>query len=105
MTTLAFAFWRRLDTPGHEACRLKQHASGWRLQGAAVFWHKAGPATFNYSVDCDTQVGKLFGGRLKASSVSKRSSISLLGKVTCGHLMALPYQDWIASYLIQFYQV
>lgn len=54
MTTLAFAFWKRLDAPGHEACRLKQQASGWRLQGTAVFWHKAGPATFNYSVDCDT---------------------------------------------------
>jgi hypothetical protein len=49
MTTLAFAFWRGLDTPGHEACRLEQYALGWRLQGTAVFWHKAGPASFNHS--------------------------------------------------------
>ena len=53
MTTLAFAFWRLLNTPGHEACCLEQHALGWRLQGTAVFWHKAEPASFNYSVDCD----------------------------------------------------
>jgi hypothetical protein len=53
MATLAYAFWRRLDTPGHEACRLEQHANGWLLRGAAVFWHKAGPASINYSVDCD----------------------------------------------------
>src|SRR5262245_54236615 len=53
MTILAFAFWRRLDTPGHDVCRLEKHPNGSRLRGTAVFWHKAGPASFNYSVDCD----------------------------------------------------
>lgn len=43
-----------------------------------------------------TQLRRLYVGRLKVSSVSKRSSISLLGKMTCGLLMALLYRDWIA---------
>jgi hypothetical protein len=54
MTILAFAFWRRLDTPGHDVCRLEKHPDGWRLQGTAVFWHRTEPASFNYCVDCDS---------------------------------------------------
>ena len=30
MTTLAFAFWRRLDTSEHDVCRLEKHPNGWR---------------------------------------------------------------------------
>jgi uncharacterized protein len=53
MTVVASAFWRRLDTPGHEVCRLAQTATGWRLEGTAVFRHATGPASIVYSVDCD----------------------------------------------------
>lgn len=47
--------WRRLDTPGHDACRLVQRRSGWRLEGSAVFQHATGaPACLAYRIDCDT---------------------------------------------------
>lgn len=50
---VATAFWRRLDTEGHDACRLIRAANGWRLSGAAIFDHKGKPALLDYRVDCD----------------------------------------------------
>ena len=47
--------WRRLDTPGHDACRLTQIATGWRLDGAAVFRHDDQAARLAYRVTCDTK--------------------------------------------------
>jgi hypothetical protein len=49
----ATALWRRLDTPGHDACRLEQRNAGWQLQGTAVFRHEAAPALLAYEVLCD----------------------------------------------------
>lgn len=61
----AFALWRRLDTPGHDAAVLMQTGTGWALQGTAVFRHEAGPACIRYSVDLDaswrTRQGKVQG--------------------------------------------
>ena len=37
MQIVATMFWRRLDLPGHDACRLEKHGDGWQLDGAAVF--------------------------------------------------------------------
>ncbi|HEU4629462.1 MAG TPA: putative glycolipid-binding domain-containing protein, partial [Gemmatimonadaceae bacterium] len=45
--------WRRLDVPGHDACRLERAAGGWRLDGAATFRHDDGPACLAYRVTCD----------------------------------------------------
>jgi hypothetical protein len=45
--------WRRLDAPGHDACRLLRHGGGWRLEGAAVFRCEDGPAALAYEVSCD----------------------------------------------------
>ncbi len=46
--------WRRLDLPGHDACRLEAHGDGWRLDGAAVFRSGNGqPARLDYRVHCD----------------------------------------------------
>jgi hypothetical protein len=45
--------WRRLDTPGHDACRLDQTADGWLLQGTAVFLEQGEPARLSYEVACD----------------------------------------------------
>lgn len=57
--------WRRLDTPGHDACRLEQSAAGWRLEGTAVFRHEGVPAQLSYYVACDpawhTQQGQVHG--------------------------------------------
>jgi hypothetical protein len=36
--------WRRLDAPGHDACRLEESAAGWVLDGAAVFAEDHVPA-------------------------------------------------------------
>ena len=57
--------WRRLDTPGHDACRLEETEAGWQLDGAAVFGHDGVPARLNYHVACDltwrTQRGQVRG--------------------------------------------
>lgn len=45
--------WRRLDTPGHDACRLEQTGGGARLDGAAVFRHEGVPARLAYQLACD----------------------------------------------------
>jgi uncharacterized protein len=48
------ALWRRLDVPGHDACRLTQVRGGWKLEGAAVYRHENGrPARIDYLVVCD----------------------------------------------------
>lgn len=45
--------WRRLDLPGHDACRLLRAGAGWRLEGLAAFRHADGPAALAYALDCD----------------------------------------------------
>jgi hypothetical protein len=50
---VASALWRRLDTPGHDACRLVRQADGWRLEGTAVFRQDARPARLDYRIACD----------------------------------------------------
>jgi uncharacterized protein len=50
--TAAF-FWRKVDHPGHDSCRLFKLANGWRLSGAAVFWDEGRPCHFQYEVSAD----------------------------------------------------
>ncbi|MGE3459989.1 MAG: putative glycolipid-binding domain-containing protein [Kofleriaceae bacterium] len=46
--------WRRLDTPGHDACCLIDNGHGWQLDGTAVFRTDDGsPAQLGYQVHCD----------------------------------------------------
>ncbi|SDD69781.1 hypothetical protein SAMN05421538_102231 [Paracoccus isoporae] len=45
--------WRRLDLPGHDACRIWQDSSGQGLDGVAVWLDAAGPAHLSYLVVCD----------------------------------------------------
>jgi hypothetical protein len=47
--------WRRLDAPGHDACRLDRIATGWRLEGMAVFRHERAAAQLVYRVSCDLE--------------------------------------------------
>lgn len=65
MKVLDAILWRRLDTPGHDACRLIQKDNGWRLEGTAVFLHDGLPASLAYELDCDrmwrTQEGAVSG--------------------------------------------
>jgi uncharacterized protein len=53
MPPISFMLWRRLDVPGHDACRLEPRADGWRLEGTAVFRHENGPANIAYAIRCD----------------------------------------------------
>lgn len=46
--------WRRLDTAGHDACRLVALPSGWRLEGAAAYRHEDGTlCCVSYRAECD----------------------------------------------------
>jgi len=49
--------WRRLDVPGHEACRLYQAERRYHLEGAAVFLEDARPARLDYVVSVDLAFG------------------------------------------------
>ncbi len=51
----AHILWRRLDVPGHDACRIAPHEAGWRLEGTAVFGDAGAPAHLAYRVDCDAR--------------------------------------------------
>jgi uncharacterized protein len=53
MPPISVMLWRRLDVPGHDACRLQSRADGWMLEGTAVFRHETGPASIAYAVQCD----------------------------------------------------
>lgn len=46
--------WRRLDAPGHDACRLERNGTGWALEGTAVFAENGLPAVLNYKVVADS---------------------------------------------------
>lgn len=65
-SSAASALWRRLDIPGHDACRLTQTETGWQLTGSAVFRHALGPGRIEYAVDCDAQWHSR-EGRVRAS--------------------------------------
>jgi uncharacterized protein len=47
--------WRRVDRPGHDACRLEQLEEGWRLDGAAVFRLDHQPVRLAYRLTCDAR--------------------------------------------------
>jgi hypothetical protein len=52
---IATALWRRLDTPGFDACRLTSLDDGWRLHGNAVFKSEHGPTAVTYELECDRE--------------------------------------------------
>jgi uncharacterized protein len=47
--------WRRLDAPGHDACRLIRREAAWRLEGGAAFRHEGVTACLTYAIDCDAE--------------------------------------------------
>jgi hypothetical protein len=53
--------WRRLDTPGHDACRLERSDVGWQLDGTAVFREGGAPARLAYHIRCDLEWRTLRG--------------------------------------------
>lgn len=53
--------WRRLDPPGHDACRLDRIAAGWSIAGAAVFLCDGKAARLGYRVVCNPEWRTLSG--------------------------------------------
>jgi hypothetical protein len=53
--------WSRLDSPGHEFCRLSFQDSGWRLAGSAVFSHNKRPCCLDYLLICNSEWEMLSG--------------------------------------------
>lgn len=47
------AFWRRLDTAGHDAASLSQTQKGWTVEGVALFLQDGEGACLRYRVDTD----------------------------------------------------
>jgi hypothetical protein len=45
--------WRRLDSPGFEASRLRRATRGWVIEGVAVFVHEREPCRLDYRVRTD----------------------------------------------------
>lgn len=45
--------WRRLDLPGHEACRLVMLDHGWEVAGTAVFEYETQVCQLHYAINCD----------------------------------------------------
>jgi hypothetical protein len=110
---IAMFFWRKVDHPGHDSCRLFRLANGWRLSGAAVFWDEGRPCHFHYEVSADAawrarsaKVSGFFGkkavdlrirsagpGRWEVNGVSKasvRSCVDIdLGFTPATNLIAL----------------
>src|SRR5690606_31701341 len=58
--------WRRLDTPGHDFCRLQRSGAGWKLHGMAVFRQDGVAAGLAYQVACD-RTWRTRGGRIRGS--------------------------------------
>ena len=52
--TGASILWRRLDAPGHDACRLDASGSGWATHGTAVYREATDVACLTYRVSCDS---------------------------------------------------
>ena len=61
----ASILWRRLDAPGHDACRLQARGVGWLLEGTAAILLDGLPARLSYAVACDqgwqTEHGRVRG--------------------------------------------
>jgi hypothetical protein len=111
----AFALWRRLDMPGHDAALLTRSDSGWSLHGTAIFKHQDGPACINYLVDVDaswrTRRGRVQGflaGRSLDHLISRQSDgWRLNGALVRGleHLWDIDYGFTPATNLLQLRRI
>jgi uncharacterized protein len=63
--TIASILWKKLDGPGHDACRLVRQDEGYKLEGTAVCRIGPKPARLDYALACDrnwlTQWGEVRG--------------------------------------------
>ncbi|HEV7433549.1 MAG TPA: putative glycolipid-binding domain-containing protein [Pseudorhizobium sp.] len=65
MGTLATAFWRRLDVPGHDAASVRELEDGCELSGQSTFLDPRGPTALRYVLTLDgnwvTRAGRITG--------------------------------------------
>jgi hypothetical protein len=65
MSDVRAVLWRRLEGPGHDACRVVRGGIGWTVEGTAVFLEAGAPARLSYRVVCDdawrTVTGRVSG--------------------------------------------
>ena len=81
----ATMLWRRLDLPGHDACRLERGRDGWRIAGCAAFDHAEGPAALDYAVECD-RAWNTIAGRIRGS-VGDRTVDATIRREASGWIM------------------
>jgi len=77
--------WRRIDSPGHDACRLDQTVRGWQLAGTTAFLHDDQPAHLAYEVTCDSD--------WRTSEARVRGWIGM--RVLEFHIARTPEDAWI----------
>src|SRR5688572_27293558 len=75
--TTASVIWRRLDAPGHDACRLEGESDGWVLDGTAVFRDEGVAARLDYQVRCDRS-WRSRSGKVQGWIGAKRVSVSIV---------------------------
>jgi len=71
----AILFWRRLDAPGHDCCRLFRRADGYRLLGDAVFLEARRACHLRYQVNADRRfrtAGATVSGHIGSRPVDLR---------------------------------
>jgi uncharacterized protein len=90
-TIVATAFWRRLDTEGHDACRLIRKSDGWRMEGSATFDHQGKLCLLDYAVDCDA------GWRTQSASVNGSVGFERL----TFNIEATPGSQWLLNGVVQ----
>lgn len=92
------AIWRRLDLPGHDAARLTSHASGYHLEGTAIFRNPDGPACLHYAVDVDGD-WKATRGRVQGFLGDREISYSISREADGWHVdgVAIPGLDHLCD--------
>jgi hypothetical protein len=81
--------WRKIDTPGHDACSLYQNAFGWAICGTAVYLFNNTPALANYLVTCDTS-WQFLHGKINGFVESKAFEFTISRKNGLWTLNAVP---------------
>jgi uncharacterized protein len=70
----ASILWKRLDTEGHDGCRLVALDAGWRLDGVAAFLENGLPCGLAYVVECDAGWRS---GRARVTGVAGSESVDI----------------------------
>jgi uncharacterized protein len=76
-TLVSTCFWRRLDNPGTDACRLYQSEEGWLLRGTAVFHEAALACSLRYEARTDRD-WRTLGARVRGHRGGQEISLEIV---------------------------